>query len=291
MSIFCAQNRIAHIEEFSAKYQGEQPQYEHAALLHRHESCEIIYIVKSSRTVFIDDRNGLLRENQFYFLDSNVEHSTEAYPGGSFCSLYLKFICRPAGEGIDFRPLERNCAEFRNFIKLGAKSFLLQDNAKLGFALKDLIDELATGAGDSYIVSLLFQRMLIELARCCAKGNQSAGIVHLNKAVQFIDENLCEPLDVSAVSAHVGINHSYLQTLFAKEYGCGILSFINRRRMEKAALLLANTNDSVTDIAFSAGCNSRQHFNYLFRKQFNLTPTQFRRLKGHADKISGIDPA
>ena len=100
----------------------------------------------------------------------------------------------------------------------------------------------------------------------------------LKKALRYIDEHYLEDIDIPAISAYAGINKSYLQALFTEKNGCTINTYINRKRMEQASFLLCNSTLHITDIAFSSGYNSRQHFAHTFEKFYHMNPSRYRSL-------------
>lgn len=158
---------------------------------------------------------------------------------------------------------------------------ICSDSGKVSYALKDLIDELEKKkTSDSYLLNILFIRLMIELTKCFIGDTHLASILHIRKAKQYIVDHLYEDINVAMVASHVGINHCYLQTLFSVHLHSGIMNYINNLRMDHAAFLLKNSNMSITNIAFHVGYNSRQHFSYTFEKHYQMGPRQYRKLNG-----------
>ncbi len=54
-----------------------------------------------------------------------------------------------------------------------------------------------------------------------------------------------------------------------------ITEFINRKRIEEAALYLQRSRRSVTEVAFMVGFNDLNYFSKVFKKIMNETPTQY----------------
>jgi AraC-like DNA-binding protein len=52
-------------------------------------------------------------------------------------------------------------------------------------------------------------------------------------------------------------------------------SFINGIRLKKAALLLLEGEQKVSEVAFEVGFNDPKYFSKMFKKQFGTTPTEF----------------
>ena len=135
----------------------------------------------------------------------------------------------------------------------------------LGYSLKDLISHLKKSPDSAdFLFYLLFARVMEELAFSVMHPRENTGLRYLKKACEYIDANLHETIRIPKVAAYAGINKSYLQSLFARLLGCGIIEYVNKKRMEEAEFLLTNSSMSITDIAFSTGYNSRQHFAHTF---------------------------
>lgn len=254
---------------------------------HAHNRCEIMYVLDGECNISSAERLYTLRERQFVFLDQNVLHCLGITPGRPCTMLNLEFSCLSEGDGADLWELRDNSVSYRRFLERKQPLFVATDTGKLGYALKDLIGELENRATpDRYLHNLLFLRALVEMAGCPPRENRPAGAPHLGKAVRYIGEHLFEDLSVAAVAAQVGINATYLQTLFSRQFGCGIIAYVNGQRLDHACFLLKNSNSSIVDIAFHLGYNSRQHFGYLFQKRFGMSPKQYRSLQGQGIAVS-----
>lgn len=270
MSIYHSKNRYA---QSGAYYALHLDRFDMPT--HQHERCEIMYVVEGHCFIETEHANFELLPKQFVFLDQQVAHRLLIQPDTPCVLLNYEFGCSEEHLGVDLFELAERSPGFQQFLQTKAPCLVLHDRGKLGYALKDLIGELEE-SGDPYLLELLLRRMLLELARCAAKETAITGIGYLKRAKQYIAEHLLEELNVSQIAAFAGINHSYLQTLFAKHLGCGIMTYVNHQRMDRATFLLKNSNMQITDIAFEVGFNSRQHFGYTFEKRFGMSPRQYR---------------
>lgn len=246
---------------------------------HSHASCEIMYVTSGSCLVQCAKEEFHLGRNQFVFIDAQVPHNLLISNGQPCSVLNIEFLCQEEKTETDLSPLYKKCPEFREFYRLKPFYIQAEDLRNLGYAMKDLISYLQKNpAQEDYLLCLLFQRMMLELAYCVNKNKQSAGIYHLKKACQYIEENLCEPMKIPEIAAYTGINKSYLQLLFSRFLHCTIVDYINQKRMEQAVFFLTNSTASITDIAFSTGYNSRQHFAHTFQKYYQMSPLKYRKL-------------
>ena len=53
---------------------------------------------------------------------------------------------------------------------------------------------------------------------------------------------------------------------------------LKEERMKRARMLLKETNQTVETIAAEVGDENVEHFNRLFKKTYNITPVQYRKM-------------
>lgn len=97
------------------------------------------------------------------------------------------------------------------------------------------------------------------------------------KAVIYMKEHLSEDISTSTVAEYIGCSRSYFCIIFKKLSGLSFGDFLQQVRIERAKRLLLDTQDSVTEIAFSTGYNDIYYFNRVFRKMVCKSPTEFRK--------------
>ncbi len=73
------------------------------------------------------------------------------------------------------------------------------------------------------------------------------------------------------------LNTSDFARRFKSLTGSPLFECLNRRRVERAALLLKDGDLPVIEIAFSVGYNNLSFFNRYFLRLMGRTPTQYRR--------------
>jgi len=82
-----------------------------------------------------------------------------------------------------------------------------------------------------------------------------------------------------ARTAHV--SEAYLRRLFNGALGCGVVEFIQRRRLDRACQLLLETNRGFKEIAAATGFRSLTLFHRLFIRRFGVTPATYRDAPPH----------
>ncbi|PUB09569.1 helix-turn-helix domain-containing protein [Paenisporosarcina sp. OV554] len=99
----------------------------------------------------------------------------------------------------------------------------------------------------------------------------------MQEVLSIIREEYHEKLSLSFVANRIHLNANYLSRKFYEEIGIGFADYLNAYRLEMAKKLLVNQRDmSMAVIAEKAGFNSQHYFSAMFKKQFGVTPSEFR---------------
>lgn len=69
----------------------------------------------------------------------------------------------------------------------------------------------------------------------------------------------------------------HFSRLFKKATGLSPSRYFIRQRVEKARLLLQETDTSIIEIGMSVGYSSPSHFAQVFRRETGLPPSHYRR--------------
>ncbi|WP_141504665.1 response regulator transcription factor [Paenibacillus luteus] len=102
--------------------------------------------------------------------------------------------------------------------------------------------------------------------------------VQVEKMLEYIDSQYTEDLLLSAIAKHFKISIGYLSTLIKKETGMTYSDYMMNKRMTMAKELLGDPSLSIHDIVQQVGYKDYFHFNKLFKKQFGITPSKYRKL-------------
>lgn len=98
------------------------------------------------------------------------------------------------------------------------------------------------------------------------------------QCIQYIQCHYQENITLDILSRHIGISKNYLCKIFKEDTRCSIIHYINHYRMEKAAQLIAQNNLSIKDISEIVGIHDQFYFNRLFKKFFNMTPSEYKKI-------------
>ena len=99
----------------------------------------------------------------------------------------------------------------------------------------------------------------------------------LQKAIQYIQQNTNQHITVGDVARYIGFSKSYFSAYFKKNLGFTISDFILRCKLEEGRRLLQFTNKPISTISTFLCFSSQSHFQTAFKKQFRMTPNEYRR--------------
>lgn len=138
----------------------------------------------------------------------------------------------------------------------------------------------------SYLLELF--SLLIEHSR--AKSPQKTWYdypanTYVDQAASFIRRNYYKHIRIADVAEYVGINRSYLTTSFQKILKVSPQKFLQNCRMKQAADLLKTTESPISTIARQVGYEDALAFSKIFKKEYGLSPRQYRKLLN--DNIKG----
>ncbi|MDR6881271.1 response regulator [Bacillus sp. 3255] len=103
----------------------------------------------------------------------------------------------------------------------------------------------------------------------------------ITKAEQYISSHYTdETLSLQQVAEHVGLSPAYLSTLFKENLGTSFIQFVTKLRMEQACRLLADPTVKTYEAANAVGYSDYPYFNKAFKKNYGVSPTEFRKNMG-----------
>ena len=100
----------------------------------------------------------------------------------------------------------------------------------------------------------------------------------INRVFQYIDKNLASDLSLNTVSKIAFFSPFHFHRIFKFIIGETLNEYVSRRRIEKSAADLLHKNMTVTEIAHKLGFNDNSSFSRAFKKYFDTSPTEFKKL-------------
>ncbi|MBS0125035.1 helix-turn-helix domain-containing protein [Thetidibacter halocola] len=139
------------------------------------------------------------------------------------------------------------------------------------------------GVGGALYVDALSRALVIHLLRNYAtvRGGESrgSGTLSLNqrrKICEFIETNLSEALDLTMLSKALDMTPCLFARQFKASFEQPPYAYVMQRRVERARRLLANSDLAIKAIAADCGFSDQAHLTRLFRRAYDMPPSQYR---------------
>jgi AraC-like DNA-binding protein len=152
--------------------------------------------------------------------------------------------------------------------------------------LTDLAHELANEeVGKEIIIAALTEQVAVHLLRRHSKMRRSdelelsrVGLIdrRIRRAVELMQTHLDQDLPLKEIAAASYLSPYHFARLFKKLTGTSPHAYLAGLRSNRARLLLAETDLSITEISCRVGYASPSHFSKAFRQATGLTPRAFR---------------
>ncbi|TKG97326.1 AraC family transcriptional regulator [Puteibacter caeruleilacunae] len=249
----------------------------------------MFYIVSGEGTLSFNDKEIILRPHNLYLIPNftNCNYSCE----DSLEMIYIIFIDELSSNVAinHFYNIKNECpasdfdqALFKRLLVLNPEQGLKNYDPKsydnwtylerqLKFSKIDTFRDYTESRG---ILLQLFSRFITPETKHPGQKNKSIEKVILS--LQYISQNLDKKITLELLADQAFLSKDYFSRIFMKITQCRPIEYIQRKRIEKAQLLLATTNLSIEQIAEQTGLNNASYLTRLFKRYTEKSPGQYR---------------
>lgn len=96
-------------------------------------------------------------------------------------------------------------------------------------------------------------------------------------SVKFINENCCADFDVKQLAKLSGMSESRFYELFKEHTGYTPMEYKNKQRVNRAAIMLSDRNNTVEAISEQLNFSSPAYFRRVFKAVTGKTPKEYRK--------------
>ncbi|QVK16887.1 helix-turn-helix domain-containing protein [Mycoplasmatota bacterium] len=113
-------------------------------------------------------------------------------------------------------------------------------------------------------------------------------IINIQKAVDYIEDNICEKLEYSIIAKQAYMSSFHFQKLFSLIIGYTLGEYIRNRRLSFSREDVLSTDMKIIDIAFKYGYSTPEGFTRAFYRFYGVTPLAARRRQCSLDSFAKI---
>lgn len=251
-------------------------------VMHWHEDIQFIYVLEGeieiktlTKLVSVDAGSGV-------FINKNVVHlvrknSACHYNSFIFPDYFLKFYFgSPAKDFVE-------SIIGKEQIPICCFSRKMENHKTILNALKRL-SEIEKNKTDFYVYEVLVSltTLWLEVRKNIQFPSEKQDIVvhaRMQKFLQYIEQHFGEDVSLDVLAASANVSKSECLRCFKSTMQSTPYKYLIEYRLSKAAELLKNTDESISNIAECVGFHQISHFGKCFKEKTGLAPRDYRNRK------------
>lgn len=257
---------------------------------HWHTELEFVFIESGIVTFWVGEKQFALSEGNGVFINSKTLHRCYSPVG----AVIPNFVCMPS-----FIAAEDSFIYHKYILPVISSSLIFQifhrevpwqaealSLIRLIIAVQDCISscELATASLIQMLWLKIYENADITYTKDYANDSVSSQ-ARLQLMMQYIHQNYSHDISLDDIAGQAKISKSTVLNLFHKYLHITPINYLINYRLNEAALLLSKTEKKVNTISIETGFNNVDYFCRLFKKHYNLTPTEYRKKKLSASHL------
>ena len=165
------------------------------------------------------------------------------------------------------------------YFKMDIPSYTQLDQPEV---MKDLLTQLIEyqyRAENNYILwkqQTLFQEVLMQLASSDHQRNKPLSSRCAELAAVYLRQHYQEEITAQALGEAVNFHPVYIARCMKQQFGCSPMQYLNNYRIERAKLLLIQSDSTILRIAEEVGYQSAAYFTSSFTQYTGISPRQYR---------------
>lgn len=228
-------------------------------------------LLKGEMQVSVDGKKIKLKEGQYHF--TNIPLFRSLFKKNTACNIFITYYS----------------AEFLNQFGI---EVLPSHPQRMPAMMANLIQEMLHNPYEEKLRDFYYENCVRELLffhlahgkRSIPSVLEDRDIAAIYQADTIITSNLHEHFTIDRLSRMAGTNQFKLKKGFRQVFGMGVFHRLLFLRMEQAKTLLETTNKSIGEIAELAGYDTAAGFIHAFRREFGVTPREWRQEASDTDR-------
>lgn len=253
---------------------------------HNHVFFEMIYVLSGKCTQKIGDQDIKMEEGDITIISPNVTHSIAVFDDSIIINLLIR---RNTFEDIFFDFLRNNnlLSNFfiNNLYKEQRNDYIIFRTNKDEEIRNSILEMFLEYQNRSrYYNNILNNLLMVFFARLLRAHEKNVELPNLLKKetmkhvemISYITDNYTD-ITLDDVANKFHFSNPHCSKVIKEATGLTFTQLLQKIRLERAEHLLINTNISIADISNGVGYPTVEHFIRLFKKKYEISPSQYRK--------------
>jgi AraC-like DNA-binding protein len=257
---------------------------------HFHEECQLTYTIESEGRRMIGDSIENFNSDELIFVGSNLPHvwhnnnqylnEVDVQPHARSVSIFIH-----PDKILDLFKEPDNIQRIKNFFQLAKRGMKFGNEVKE--KLKELMlkvalqtEEIGRLIGVLEILNLLCSTKNYELLTSPGYTNnyQLKDNDRMDKILKYVFDNFNQEILLTSAAEMTNMNKQAFCRYFKNRTQKTFVTFINEVRIGHACKLMAQTDQQISELAYSCGFNSLSNFNKFFKLAKGVTPKEYKKM-------------
>lgn len=250
--------------------------------MHFHNHLEIGYCYDGKGTLAFPGKTCAYQSGSFSVIPKNHLHNTIAAHG---TTNRWEYIFVDVDSFINSM-YEKNTSMGKSILdRVNSGELLLtyQDNREIADIVLSIMNlyrengELYLECAKGLLLALIVRLACLQPDNLRDVNESQAGIGTIVGALDYVDKNYPEKIQVSDMANACHLSESHLRRLFHQHMNLSPVDYINLVRLEAVCKKLRTSRDPIQDIAISCGFASISSLNRIFKKTLDVSPHEWRK--------------
>ena len=147
----------------------------------------------------------------------------------------------------------------------------------------DNADEICKTFPQGYQLALksyLFQMFFIiftNIPKDTSPAKRNKSLDKMKLIIKYVENNYSDNITIDDMARLCDFSQSHFMKFFKKNMEVSFIEYLNNYRLTMASRLLISSTSSIIAISMESGFDNLSYFNRLFKKKYEMTPSEFRK--------------
>ncbi len=128
----------------------------------------------------------------------------------------------------------------------------------------------------SYLFQMFFT-IFTNMPKDTSPVKRKKSLDKMKLIIKYVENNYSENISIDDMARLCDFSQSHFMKFFKKNMEVSFIEYLNNYRLTMASRLLISSTSSIIAISMESGFDNLSYFNRLFKKKYDMTPSEFRR--------------